>query len=188
MERKTCQKLGSNRRGQHKKAPNKTRKQITQIIEKAQTSPLNNHDMNEALCGTPYFLGVFSSDQILRLKFKNFPLSFIVNFEPSCSLGSHWISFWISKEKIEIFDSLGFDPAAWNYFPREILQFLSRFQNSHKFKISPTYQSLNSHYCGLFCVYFICSRPKWSFKKCCTRIYSSSYTRSFRKVCHFLSK
>ena len=155
----------------------------TKIIKKVQKKPLNTKDLEKCLSYSPHFLGAFSSDQILSLRFKQFPISFIVNLQPSWSQGSHWLSIWIDQQNVEIFDSFGFDPNIWARFPRRLFRFLSRFKYSHKLKISPVCQSPNSHYCGLFCIYFICKRPLWTFEKCCAKLKSKNYYRSFRKAC-----
>ena len=158
----------------------------TKAIKKVQIKALNTSDLTKCLSNSPHFLGVFSSDQLLLLRFKTFPISFIINLEPKSSNGSHWLSIWIDNHTIEVFDSLGLNPQSWKCFPRRLFQFLSRFKYSHEFKISPACQSINSHYCGLFCIYFICKRPFWTFETCCSNLKSANYTRSFRKACNFV--
>ena len=179
-QRKNC----TNRRRCNSKASTKNKK--IKAIKKIKIKALNTSDLEQCLSDSPHFLGVFSSDEILFLRLKSFPVSLVVNLEPKWSRGSHWLSIWIDKENIEIFDSLGFDPKSWNNFPCRLLQFLSRFKYSHNFKISPACQSMNSHYCGLFCIYFICKRPFWTFDTCCSKLKFKSYTRSFRKACTFV--
>ena len=190
MDKKPVKHSKSSGRRSYTKKKNKNSKihQKTKIIKKVKTTPLSTKDLISCLSNEPHFIGVYSADEILSISIKGFPVSLIVNLEPKSNKGSHWVCIWIGKTSIEIFDSLGFDPKSWRFFPLHLFQFLSRFKHSHKFKISPVCQSVLSHYCGLFCIYFICKRPFDTFENCCSSIKSANFNRSFRKACNFILK
>ena len=186
MGKRNKKNVGSIRRWQNKKTQSQNRKK--KLIKKAKNEALNSIDLLSLSENLPHFLGVFSADEISNLGFKSFPLSFIVNLAPKSHCGFHWLAIWIDQFNVEIFDSFGFLPTFWDFFPTHLLKFLNRFDLTHEIRISPVCQSPSSHNCGLFSLYFIHKRPLWSFEKCCAKISSVSFTRSFRKACFYILK
>ena len=152
-----------------KEIPGNQNREIQKAIKKAQTSPLSNCDILSILKFVPRFLGVFASDELKHLKIIEYPVSLIANLDTSKSDGSHWVAIRISKSKIELFDSLGFCPGGWSRFPSEIMNFLKSHTALRKLSISPTFQSPNTHLCGLYCIYFILYRRIASFSLVCSK-------------------
>ena len=172
-------KTKSKRRGQSfkKKTLNIRNIKTKKIIEKIKKEGLTTNDLLRFLSGSPNFLGVFPSDQIPSVIDSHLPIFFIVNIDSSKLPGSHWISFRIDASRIEIFDSLGFNPERWNNFPSQIINFLLRYINTHKFYGTPRLQDENSFTCGAFCIYFILSRKTLSFSQS-LQVFSSNYSEN----------
>ncbi len=156
----------------------KNYKKITQIIQKAEKTPLSTRDIYSCLLGTKNFLGIFSCDELKTCSVTTFPVLLIVNLDQSSEPGSHWISIRIGRRYIEIFDSLGFNPKLWGKFPSDLFQFLFPFRYTHVFKISPVLQPPNTVYCGAFCIYFILKRQHLTFNDC-LKIFSAKLYNNY---------
>ena len=154
---------------------NKNR-EAKKIIKKAKTSPLTSLDLSKILKKHPNFLGIFASDQIPVLCLTKYPICFIVNIDISSLKGSHWIAIYIDNSRVEIFDSLGFNPNLWTFYPKKLFHFLKSFSFTHRFLISDIYQPPNTFYCGLFCVFFILLRSSRSFRKI-----TGNFSRNLKK-------
>ena len=128
---------------------------------KAKQKGLTQCDLITFLKSSPHFLGCYSDDEISKLILQ--PSCFIiVNLDASDSPGSHWVALGIFKNSIEVFDSLGFDLFSWPTVPHGLLSFLHRVSFRKRIKVIPRIQSKRSTLCGIFCVFYIILRPKFS--------------------------
>ena len=135
----------------------------------------------------PCFLGIYSSDQLKNLSILSFPSFIVINLATSDKLGSHWLAVRFGSVYIEIFDSLGFDPRLWRSFPTGLLKFLSSFAYTHRFRISPVIQPLDTHTCGLYTIFFIIYRQSKTFSACCSK-FSSKLRLNDKILYHFFNK
>ena len=108
------------------------------------------------------FAGCFASDQLEKLSISSYPIFLIVNTDNTSGEGLHWLAFYISKNEIELFDSLGLIHR--KLLPVGILRFIHRFSVSRKFKCNQRIQPDNSFLCGFYCILFIILRGLTKFK------------------------
>ena len=147
----------------------KTSRNFNQIYQKAKEiknkqQGLSNLDLITFLNCSPHFLGCYSDDEISKLVLK--PTCFlIVNLDISKKPGSHWLALGIFPNHIEVFDSLGFDFFSWPSLPKGLLSFLHKISFKKKIKVIPRLQSKTSTMCGLFCVFYIMLRSKFSLSR-----------------------
>lgn len=173
--RQTYQKASATRRN------SKTKEKI----KKAKKRPLSGRDLTDLLQNQREFIGVCASDQICNLKLHQFPCYFIINIAESSISNGHWIAIRISKSHVEIFDSLGCNPANWGHYPRTLLSFLQCYSYSHKFELSPVLQSSQSNMCGLYCVFFIVYRCNFSFS-CLLDKFTQNLNKNDKILLHLL--
>ena len=92
-----------------------------------------------------------------RPVFLSYPSLFIANMDSSDKPGSHWITFYFTKEKEgEFFDSYGLPPS--NY-TGTFTRFLNNNSNSWCFN-TITLQTVNSKVCGHYCLYYALFRSR----------------------------
>ena len=115
------------------------------------TKPLTTADLNLMLKNYEIFMGTFPSDQI-QIQKSGYPQAFIVNTEPSTSVGEHWTALIVSDKKCLFFDPLGCEML--NVFLLETLKSVGI--NKYKYN-SCQIQSIFSNNCGYYCVAFILS-------------------------------
>ena len=150
---KSKKKNGSNWRWENfkkKTFANKNRETF-KTLEKVQKEPLNKNDLLHFVKNTPNFIGIYASDAVLNLSILKYPVSLIVNLDISRLEGSHWLSIYINRKSVEIFDSLGMNPKLWGSYPSAIFKFLAAYSFSHNFYISPVIQPPFTLTCGLSC-------------------------------------
>ena len=111
-------------------------------------------------CATS-FIGCFACDDLKTLSISSFPVYLIVNTDKRGSRGSHWISIRISKQTIELFDSLGLIKT--NQLPMEILAFIQRFSISRTFIFNKRLQPDGSILCGFYCILYVILRQHCTF-------------------------
>jgi hypothetical protein len=162
-------------------------RETLKAFKKVQKEPLDKNDLLHIVKKTPYFLGVYSSDELASLSIHKYPVSLIVNLDISRLEGSHWIAISVSRRSVEVFDSLGFNPGLWGSYPLPIFKFLSCYSFSHNFHISPVLQPPYSLTCGLYCVYFIIYRQKFSFRHCISQ-FSSDLSENYLRLYRLLIK
>lgn len=100
------------------------------------------------------FMGVFSVDKLPPHVSLTLPCCFVTNLSRSDERGTHFIAIYISsRNHLLYFDSFGFLPPLWN---KLLLQFLMPWVEQNLFKQVLTHpiQSLNSLFCGWYCVAF----------------------------------
>ena len=166
----------------------KTTRNFAQIYKKAKEvktkqKGLTSCDLISFLNCAPNFLGCFSDDQLSRLVLK--PKCFlIVNLDISTKPGSHWLAMGIFEKSVEVFDSLGFDIFSWPSLPHGLLTFLHKISCRKKIKVIPRLQSRKSTLCGLFCVFYVMLRSKFSLSTI-LGYFSSSLTANDRLLIRF---
>ena len=175
------------RKNIQKETFNNRREKTNQIIKKAEKTALSSTDLLHFLKRAKNFIGIFSSDRLKSIYILVEPVFFIVNIDPASKPGSHWIAIKIGKSSVEIFDSLGFNPKLWASYPRDLFNFLDRYNLSHKFYISPLLQPPNTYFCGLYCVFFILYRQKISFTSCVDK-FSLNLDINNRKLAFLVNK
>ena len=142
----------------------KTRDKI-QIQKAIKTKKgLNSVIITKLLKCSPHFIGCFAEDEVHSLHLGSLPCFMIVNLDSSYMSGSHWIAIGIFKNKIEIFDSLGFDIFNWPRIPCKLMNLLQRAAVFKKVRISKRLQSNSSTLCALYSVFYVLFRPHFSFK------------------------
>ena len=151
---------------------------------KAQQKGLTACVLNSFLKSSPHFLGCYSDDEISKVILK--PTCFIiVNLDTSDRPGSHWIAIGIFKNSIEVFDSLGFDLLSWPTVPHGLLSFLHRVSFRKRIKVIPRIQSKRSTLCGIFCVFYIILRSRFSLTTILTYFSLSSLATNDSKLIRF---
>ena len=133
-----------------------------QEIEKENVS-ITAEFITSSLNCSPNFVGCYAEDQVEHLKITSFPCFLIVNIDSSELPGSHWIGLGIFQDKIEIFDSLGFNIFNWSRIPCSLLNFLHTLSVTRTVAINPRLQSDESKFCGLFSIFYVLKRATQSF-------------------------
>lgn len=129
-----------------------------------------------------HFKGIYSIDTLPKyLKKRTF---LICNTAEHNKLGEHWICICKTDLEIEVFDSLGIDPAKKN-----MLQRFCKFRNVSSLKVNETpFQSSSTSTCGLFAIYFIVQRfhnLDLGFNTLLTEIFSKNLLSNEEKVKDF---
>ena len=137
-------------------------KEIKKAIKKKKG--LNSNIITRILKCSPHFSGCFAENEVKSISFGSLPCFIIVNLDSSYMPGSHWIALGLFKNRIEIFDSLGFDLFNWPTVPCSLMNFLQQTAISKRIRISKRLQSNSSYLCGLYSVFYVKYRPYFSFK------------------------
>ena len=94
------------------------------------------------------FKGVYAKDEINNIP-TEFPAAYVVNSDPRCLPGSHWLAIYNNSHGITTyFDVFGIPPQE-----QEILDFLNRcgaWRYSNKL-----YSSISDNSCGHYCMSFL---------------------------------
>lgn len=175
------------RSGNQKATSSGLYRETEKAVKKAQKEPLNNFDLLACLHRVSNFIGIFPCDQLEKLRIVSYPVFVITNIDTSNEPGSHWLCLRIDKFRVEIFDSLGFNPSLWNSYPKPLFDFLASYAHSHRLYISPVLQAPNTFDCGLFCIYFLFYRRFLSFRNCCSK-FSTDYSVNSSKLRQLLLK
>ena len=161
------QKEKSNGKGKKNKKCNFTKIKKEIIKAKKNQKGTTNKKINKLLSCKPNFIGCFAEDEISSITFTSFPCFLIVNTDSSSMPGSHWIAMGIFKDRIEIFDPLGFKFFNWSRIPCDLLKSLHRLSQHRKLLISQRIQSDKSVLCAFFCMYYCIFRSSVPFSKIC---------------------
>ena len=137
--------------------------QVKNKIKEAKThGPLKEKTIENILSCQNSFVGCFAADELSSLVLK-FPCFIIVNLDKRNMKGSHWIAIGCFKNKLEIFDPLGFDLFSWPKISCDLLFFLHKYSFSRKILLSKRIQAPQSQNCGLYCIYYVMTRKFKSF-------------------------
>ena len=105
---------------------------------------LNNFEIQKYYENEPKFNGVYSRDNLPRLK----DGAYVINLDEYFDIGAHWVSLWVNNSnKVTYFDSFGVE-----LIPKEIKNFIKN--NNIKTNIFRI-QAYDSIMCGYFCIGFI---------------------------------
>ena len=138
-------------------------KKVKIKIQKAKAfGPLNEKTIENILSCQSSFVGCFAANELKNLMVKS-PCFLIVNLDTRDKPGSHWIAIGVFKNKLEIFDPLGFDLFSWPKISCDLLHFLHKYSFSRKVLVSKRIQAYKSQNCGLYCIYYVMSRKIKSF-------------------------
>ena len=144
-------------------------KNIKKEIKKIQKTKQATTDkkITKLLKCVPNFTGCYAEDEVIDVTFNSYPCFLIVNIDSSSMPGSHWLALGIFKDRIEIFDPLGFKFANWSRIPCNLLKVLHRLSQHRRVLISKRIQSDQSIFCAFYCVYYCIFRSFISFTKIC---------------------
>ena len=146
------------------KTPFNCSEQVKIKIQKAKAfGPLNEKTIENILSCQSSFVGCFAADELSNLIVKS-PCFLIINLDKRNMTGSHWIAVGLFRNKLEIFDSLGFDIFSWPTISCDLLHFLHKYSFSRKVLVSKRIQATKSQNCGLYCIYYVMRRKFQSFK------------------------
>ena len=105
------------------------------------------------------YLGTFPFDHFPHANFTlpsllSHSLCCVVNIDPSCQPGKHWVAFYREKDapghkQIEFFDSYGYPPTAYNFPPFHSISLVS---HTHGL------QGYATNVCGQYCILFLLLR------------------------------
>ena len=159
----------------------------TEIIKTQKTRKgAKKSKINKILSCTSQFVGCFAENELAKLTLTSFPCSLIVNLDHENLPGSHWIALFITKQSIEIWDTLGFRILNWPRIPCTLLKFLHRQLLSRRVVISNRIQSSQSILCGFYCIFFIICRPYLSFREL-SATFSSKFSLNDKLLLKFFS-
>lgn len=117
-----------------------------------------------------HFTGVFASDKLPKIT--HYPISCVINTDPSSLPGQHWIAFYIDNKKMcSFFDSYGKKPSFYG-----IDQYLKYFSNNIEFNNSQL-QGLDSSSCGYYCIYFVILKSRGLTLENITSVFSNKNFR-----------
>ena len=91
--------------------------------------------------------GVYSKDKLPNGYTDN--TGIIINMADSNKSGTHWVSVYVSNNTPIYFDSYGAVP------PREVINYMEKINKKNWVINKQQIQSLQSGYCGYYCIYFI---------------------------------
>ena len=152
------------------KQQNKTNCNFTEIKKAIAQTQKDQKGLDEAFIRNylkciPSFIGCYAENELENLTVHSYPCFLIVNLDSSEMTGSHWIALGVFAEKLEIFDSLGFQLLRWPRIPCSLLKFLHRMIVSRQLKIVKRIQSKNSILCGYFSIFYVVFRSSHSFRE-----------------------
>ena len=116
-------------------------------IEAMTTNSISNILRDDPFTKTN-FIGVFPRDQLPSIKY--YPVSFVINTDPSYKVGEHWLGFFFDRDKTcYFFDSFGNSPEYFN-----LGKYTKRFANSVEYN-DDQIQGFFTNTCGHYVVFFI---------------------------------
>ena len=164
----------------------KTPSTIKEKIKKIKKEKINSIFLSTCLNHVPNFIGTFAQNDLIKLRRVQLPFSLVVNVDYSDKPGSHWLSIYVSRHNIEVFDSLGFDPKFYSNSNQLIITFIQKYSFNRHIYISPVLQPPSSTLCGLYCLYFILMRQFYTFQQCLSR-FGSQHIRNDQRLLHFFN-
>ena len=123
------------------------------------------------------FAGILKLNDLDEISIFNFPISFI------SVLDNHWFAVFVSRESIEIFDSLG--PESKLFQNNHLNEFLCNNLINRNLKIFRQVQDVGSVYCGQFVLLFLKLRAHMTFDEIST-VFSNDFTENDKLVIKFL--
>lgn len=156
------------------------KKQVRAEIEKERETQtgVSSNIINSLLSNFPHFIGCFAQDHLQTLIIRSLPVSLIVNFDNSTVSGSHWVAIRIDRNVLDIFDPLGFNIDRWPKIPHFLLQFLHKFSQHRRVRISKEIQPINSSLCGFYCIFFVYFRLSHTFHACAEKFSRTDFSKN----------
>ena len=149
-----------------KKTPTYKTKTLKEIKEKIKAKQeISGLEIEKFLSCIPNFIGCYSDDHLNYISIQSFPALFILNFDKSSQVGSHWVAVRLDRTSVEIFDPLGFNVSYWPTIPTCLIDFLRRLSFHRKIIISHQLQTSKSVLCGFFCIFYVLLRNKFTLSK-----------------------
>ena len=109
---------------------------------------MNSKQITSRLKSIKSFQGVCARD-VLPKKF-NKPASLVANTDSRNQEGEHWVAFYITKNRTEYFDPLGFPPLG-----KSLTSFVYRNTRKRYYFSCKALQNSGSTLCGKYCIAFI---------------------------------
>ena len=89
--------------------------------------PLTNFEIQEYYQNEPRFNGVFSRDNLSNNNnIKNG--AYVINLDEYHDIETHWVALHVNNKIVTYFDSFGVE-----HIPKEIMKFIARKKNNHKY-------------------------------------------------------
>ena len=111
-------------------------------------------ELNKHLEKVKNYIGSFARNELHQIKIKTFPTFLVINLDTRQSYGTHWIALAVYQNEIYICDSLGgINPSST--LPIELIDYLNILTNHRQIFMTKQLQSINSEFCGQYCVLFI---------------------------------
>lgn len=110
---------------------------------------LTTRELDQALKGTPLFIGVFACDRLPASV--TVPATLIVNTDPATEPGEHWIAIYLQRDdRADYFCPFGLPPLIG-----DIQAFLAKYSGSGLRYNQCTMQDASTTLCGDFCICFV---------------------------------
>ena len=104
----------------------------------------------EPLTYCPNFIGVFPLDKLPEIQPN---ISLIVNTDIAVEPGSHWVSIFVTRDVVYIFDSFG---RSIDNFDDRFRYFVNKFCREYKmYTDSKLLQNPFSNTCGRWCIFYL---------------------------------
>ena len=101
---------------------------------------LTNFDIQKYCKNEPRFNGVYSRDNLPKIK----DGTYVLSLDEYCDIGTHWVALYVSNNDVTYFDSFGVEN-----IPKEIKAFIANKNiTTNIFRI----QAYDSVMCGYFCI------------------------------------
>ena len=111
-------------------------------------------ELNKHLEKVENYIGSFARNELHQIKIKTIPTFLVINWDTRQSHGTHWIALAVYQNEIYICDSLGgINPSST--LPIELIDYLNILTNHRQIFMTKQLQSINSEFCGQYCVLFI---------------------------------
>lgn len=102
------------------------------------------------------FRGVYSSDQLPKVRVDRLPCAVVANTDPITKPGKHWVAFYIDEHNhAEYFDSYGLKPTLAAF-----KTFLTRNSVGEWITNDTPLQGAFSSVCGQYCLFYLLHRSR----------------------------
>jgi hypothetical protein len=126
------------------------------------------------------FAGTFSSDTLPE---KEYPGAYIANTDTASQPGQHWVAFYCDElNKLEVFDSYGYNPAIYSPFLKNWIGNDFLIQSNCKL------QGPDSTVCGQYCMFFVLLRCHGISYQDIISALTRNTTYNDKFVCKFINK
>ena len=128
------------------------------------------------------FCGVYAEDRLPET-LEQYPCGFIANTDPKGQPGKHWVAFYFrSPQQGEFFDSYGHPP---QFYSDDFVVFLN--EHCQEWIVNEKeLQSLNSRFCGHYCIYYLMHRARGVSMETIVNRFSKNRLKNDQLVNHFV--